>query len=73
MSGARIQACYQLNYLIKANLYISVRLSFYWSTPLVWYLGPQSNIFDKLSGEVSDLKLSKNAKVMFIVNTKLVY
>ena len=26
----------------------------------------------KLSGEVSDLKLSKNVKVMFIFNSKLV-
>ena len=54
---------YLLNYSIKANLYIV----------LVWFLGPHSCIFDKLSGEVSDLKLSKNVKVMFIFNTKLFY
>ena len=35
-------------------------------------LGPYSCIFDKLFGEVSDLKLCKNLKVMFIFNTKLV-
>ena len=54
---------YLLNYSIKANLYIV----------LVWFLGPHSCIFDKLSGEVSDLKLSKNVKVMFIFNAKLFY
>ena len=32
-----------------------------------------SCIFDKLSVEIFDLKLSKNVKVMFIFNTKLVF
>ena len=32
-----------------------------------------SCIFDKLSREIFDLKLSKNVKVMFIFNTKLVF
>ena len=52
---------YLLNYSIKANLYIF----------LVWFLALHNCIFDKLSGEVSGLKLSKNAKAMFIFNTKL--
>ena len=34
--------------------------------------GPPQLHFSKLSGEVSDLKLSKNVKVMFIFNAKLV-
>ena len=40
------------------------------SIPLIWCLGPHSCIFDKLSGEVSYLRLSKNVKVMFIFNKK---
>ena len=35
-------------------------------------LGPHSCTFDKLSEEVSHLKLSKNVKVVFIFNKKLV-
>ena len=57
---------------IKKNAKISARLRFRWSTLLIWCLGNHSCIFDKLSGEVSDLKLFKNVKVMFIFNTKLV-
>ena len=41
---------------------MSVHLSFYWSTPLVWCLGPHSYILCELSGKVSDLKLSKKCK-----------
>ena len=72
LPGANIQASYMLNYSIEANLYISARLSFRWSTPLVWCLGHYSCIYDKFSGEVSDVKLSKNIKAMFIFKTKLV-
>ena len=34
--------------------------------------GTHSCIFDKFSGEVSDLKLSKNVKVMIIFSIKLI-
>ena len=54
MYGANIQACYLLKDLIKANL-----------QPLLWCLCPHSCIFDKLSGEVSDLKLSKNVHFQY--------
>ena len=43
--------------------------------PLIYTFGMfgfPTAAFSALSGEVSDLKLSKNAKVMFIFNTKLV-
>ena len=60
MSGADIEASYLLNYCIRLKqAKLSLRLSFRWSAPLVWYLGPHSCIFDKLSREAFDLNFPK--------------
>ena len=71
MSGTDIQACYLLNYSIKANWDINMS-----EFPLIYtfgmMFGTHSCIFDKFSGEVSDLKLSKNVKVMIIFSIKLI-
>ena len=59
-------------YIFIKNAKMSVRLSFYWSKALVWYLSHHSCILGKLFEEASDLKLSKNVKAMFIFKIKLV-
>ena len=62
---------YKIHIFIK-NAKVSVHLSFYWSSPLVWCSGPHSCFLRNLSGEFSDLKLSRNVKVMFIFKIKVV-